>query len=53
MKGFTKRELANSIYIYIYIYIYYSLIRKQSKNRRVFNKIISQKYFKTIYFNEF
>jgi hypothetical protein len=22
MKGFTKRELANSIYIYIYIYIY-------------------------------
>jgi len=51
MKGFTKRELANSVYIYIYIY--YSLIRKQSKNRRVFNKIISQKYFKTIYFNEF
>jgi hypothetical protein len=22
MKGFTKRELANSVYIYIYIYIY-------------------------------
>jgi hypothetical protein len=43
MKGFTKRELANSVC---------SLIRKQSKNGRVLNKIISQKYFKTIYFNE-